>query len=270
MAEFMERKMEEDDEITSAELHRLIARNFSTEISPPTIRRFIRKNLEWEVVRTRFGPMISDTNKVKRRTFAEMCIEKRDTFDDVIWSDESSVQLMRHSQTMRVKVGKERVLKPQAKHALKVHVWAAISKKGATHICVFDQIMDGPLYVKILENFLLPFLSTAFPDGNYRFMQDNDPKHTSRVAKEFYESKDIKWWRTPASSADLNPIERVWRELKYFIARLVKPLNKKELVEGITLFWSQRMTPEKCRAYIDHTFKVLPKIVAKEGGITGE
>ena len=106
--------------------------------------------------------------------------------------------------------------------------------------------MDGPLYVSILEEFLLPFLIEKFPDGQYRFMQDNDPKHTSRVAKDFYAQKSINWWKTPASSADFNPIERVWRELKHFIARVVKPLSKKELMEGILLFWRQRMTPEKC------------------------
>lgn len=223
MAAFMEMKMEEDDEITSAELHRLISRNFATDITPPTIRRYIRKKLEWVAVRTRFGPMISDQNKVKRCAFAKMCLDNKDTFENIIWSDESSIQLTRHSQTMRVKSGKERVLKPQAKHALKVHVWAAISRRGATRICVFDQIMDGPLYVGILEDHLLPFLDEKFPDGRYRFMQDNDPKHTSRVAKDFYVEKGINWWPTPASSADFNPIERVWRELKHFIARIVKP-----------------------------------------------
>ena len=79
---------------------------------------------------------------------------------------------------MRVKIGKEWVLKLQAKHALKVHIWAAISRRGATCICVFDQNMDGPLYVSILEEFLLPFLIEKFSDGHCRFMQDNDPKHT--------------------------------------------------------------------------------------------
>ena len=53
-------------------------------------------------------------------------------------------------------------------------------------------------------------------------MQNNDPKHTSYVAKDIYVNKGINWWPTPASSADFNPIERVWRE---------KPLSKKELVE---------------------------------------
>ena len=270
VAGYVEGKLEEDDEVTSVELQRLIARKFSLEISSSTIRRFIRKTLKWKVVRTRFGPMISANNKVKRQQFAQMCIDTKDTFDNVIWTDESSVQLVRHSQIMRVKMGREQVLKPAPKHALKVHVWAGISKRGATHICIFDQIMDGPLYVKILEDHLLPFLEEHFHGTEYRFMQDNDPKHTSRVAKAFYVENGINWWPTPASSADFNPIERVWRELKYFIARTVKPLTKKELVDGICQFWSLRMTPDKCEKYINHTFTVLPKIVAKEGGITGE
>ena len=119
---------------------------------------------------------------------------------------------------MRMKIGRERNFKPAAKHALKVHVWAGISRKRATHICVFDQTMDASLYIKILESFLLPFIESHFHGTEYRFMQDNDPKHTSRKAKAVYEEKGINWWPTPASSADLNPIERVWSELKYFIA----------------------------------------------------
>ena len=82
-------------------------------------------------------------------------------------------------------------------------------------------------------------------------MQDNDPKHTSRLAKALYEEEGINWWPTLASSADFNLIERVWRELKYFIVREVKPMTKKELADGITTLWSQRMTVEKCRCYID-------------------
>ena len=178
-----------------------------------------------------------------------MCLDTEDSFENVIWTDESSVQLTRHCQTMRVKIGKERVLKPAAKHAVKVHVWAGISKRGATNICVFDQTMDGVLYTQILEQYLLPFIEKHFCGTEYRFMQDNDPKHTSRVAKDFYQEKGINWWPTPASSADFNPIERVWRELKHFIARHVKPLNKKELIDGICLFWKSRMTPGKCIVY---------------------
>ena len=172
---------------------------------------------------------------------------------------------------MRVKIGKEWMLKPAPKHAVKVHVWAGISKRGATPICVFDQIMDEILYTQILEKHLVPFVEEAFCGTEYHFMQDNDPKHTSHVAKAFYNEKEINCRPIPASSAHSNPIERVWRELKYVIARTVKPLNKQELVERICLFWCVRMSPAKCIKYIDHTFVVFfSKIVAKEGRITGE
>ena len=61
----------------------------------------------------------------------------------------------------------------------------------------FDQIMDDVLYTQILDKYLLPFLEEHFRGTEYRFMQDNDPKHTSQVAKDFYREKGINWWQTP-------------------------------------------------------------------------
>ena len=156
------------------------------------------------------------------------------------------------------------------KQAVKVHIWAGISMLGATKICIFDKIMDASLYVNILEDFLLPFLEETFATKTYRFMQDNDLKHTICLAKAFYEEKGINWWPTPASSLDINPIECVWSELKYYIARYIKPLTKDELVQGIKTFWKERITQEKCARYIAHAHVVLPKVVMAEGGVTGE
>ena len=46
---------------------------------------------------------------------------------------------------------------------------------------MFGGIMDRFFYVEeILRNSLLPFVNATFPDNNYRFQQDNDPKHTSK------------------------------------------------------------------------------------------
>ena len=45
-------------------------------------------------------------------------------------------------------------------------------------------------------------------------MKDNDPKHTSRVAKAFFAENGVNWWRTPPESPDVNPIENLWHELK--------------------------------------------------------
>ena len=38
-------------------------------------------------------------------------------------------------------------------------------------------------------------------------MQDNDPKHVSRLARVYMEENGINWWCTPAESPGLYPIE---------------------------------------------------------------
>ena len=127
--------------------------------------------------------------------------------------------------------------------------------------------MDAILYVQILDQALIPFLEHVYPDG-HRFMQDNDPKHTSRVAKTYFREKSINWWTTPAESPDLNPIENLWHELKEYVRREVKPTTKEELVRGIMQFWTT-VTAEKCRKYIRHLHKVIPRVIELNGAATG-
>ena len=95
-----------------------------------------------------------------------------------------------------------------------MHVWAGIGWHGATEICIFDGIMDAAMYVRILQVALLPTLQCPEYEKGHRFMQDNDPKHTSRVAKAFVAENEVNWWRTPLESPDANPIENLWHELK--------------------------------------------------------
>ena len=85
-------------------------------------------------------------------------------------------------------------------------------------------------------------------------MHDNDPKHTSVYAKEFMESHQINWWKTPAESPDLNPIENLWHEMKEFNRRVVKPKTKEQLIDGIIQFWDT-VTVAKCVKYINHLKK---------------
>ena len=153
------------------------------------------------------------------------------------------------------------------KHPYKVHVWAGISLKGPTGICIFTGTMDRFLYMEILQKTLIPFVADVYPSG-HRFMADNDPKHTSVAAQNFLADNSINWWRTPAESPDLNPIENLWHELKEFIRREVKPQRQEELVDGIKQFW-ETVTVDKCTKYIRHIRKVIPKVIELKGAATG-
>jgi len=79
----------------------------------------------------------------------------------------------------------------------------------------------------------------------------------------------INWWKTPPESPDLNPIELIWHELKHFLCTIEKPSAKSELLSGITWFWQERMTAEKCTKYIEHLQKVVPLVGQREGRASG-
>ena len=261
----IEDAMQADDETTATQLQAKLAAH-NVYVSLTTILRS-RAQLGWTYRGSAYCQLIRHQNKQKRVDWAQANLH--DDFENVLWSDETTVQLEAHRRFCYRKEGMKPRPKPRAKHPVKVHVWAGISKVGATQVCIFEGIMAAPLYCEILKKTLLPFIEEKFPSpAMHRFMQDNDPKHTSRVAQDFYLKSGINWWKTPAESPNMNPIENLWHELKEFIRREVKPQNKVQLVNGIKRFWNTVNTHKCCR-YINHLKKVLPKVIELGGEPTG-
>lgn len=265
--ELVEQRMRADDESTATQLHVLLAA-CDVHMSLSTVLRS-RHLLGWTFRGSKYCQLIRSVNKEKRLQWAVEHLPEvqEDGFDDVIWTDEASVQLESHRRHSFRKKGEPAVLKPRPKHPTKVHVWAGISKKGPTPIVIFEGRMNASLYIEILQNGLLPFIRRKFP-ASHRLMQDNDPKHTSRRVAQFFEEEGINWWKTPPESPDLNPIENLWHELKEYIRREVKPTIKSELIDGIKCFW-HTVGATKCRKYISHLRKVVPRTVEVQGAATG-
>ena len=262
---FIELMMRKNDEATSTQIQKKLTKH-GIIVHPSTVRRS-RNKLGWTLQRTAYCQLIKDVNKVKRLEYALQIMESGDTFHNVVFSNECSVSLQQYRRTCYRKVGEPTKKKPKPKHPLKVHVWAGISRHRATKICIFDGIMDAELYCNILQTTLVPFIHETLP--GHRFMQDNDPKHTSRRARAFLEETGINWWRTPPESPDLNPIENLWHELKFYLETKVKAQTKQELVARIKKFWGRKVTVGKCTWYIAHVLnEVIPAVVEAGGAAT--
>ncbi len=107
--QLIETQMRLDDETTAIQIFALCNRN-RISISLATILR-ARKCLGWTFRGSAYCQLIRDVNKVKRRDWANANLH--DSFDDVIWTDECSVQMESHRRTCCRKIGEAPRPKPR-------------------------------------------------------------------------------------------------------------------------------------------------------------
>uniref|UniRef100_A0A1I7X5A9 DDE_3 domain-containing protein n=1 Tax=Heterorhabditis bacteriophora TaxID=37862 RepID=A0A1I7X5A9_HETBA len=69
---------------------------------------------------------------------------------------------------------------------------------------------------------------------------------------------------------NLNPIEKVWHQLKHYLRSEYKPTTKEELMDGIRHFWKTFMTVDQCRRYVGHIQKVMKIVQSVNGDHSGE
>lgn len=150
----------------------------------------------------------------------------------------------------------------QPRQQTTLHLWGAISRKGASPLQIFDGPLTTAMYLETLLENVVPFIAENFPEG-HRFHQDNNPKHSAKLSQEFLSSTGINWVKSPPRSHDLNPIELVWTELIQNVAkRLPKTLG--QVIVAVKDYW-KTLTPEKCSEFIDKLTTVVPKVLEKNG-----
>lgn len=108
---------------------------------------------------------------------------------------------------------------PTVKHGGgSIMVWGCMSWNGTGNLTVIEGILNARTYVEILRDNLFQSASKLGIRDDFLFQQDNDPKHTARVTKEFLLYKVPRRLNTPPQSPDLNPIENLW----YFLDQEVR------------------------------------------------
>ena len=121
-------------------------------------------------------------------------------------------------------------------------VWGCVTGQGMGRLHQIDGIMCSTDYVEILKKSYLGTLKDynlkhLGPEG-VLFQQDNDPKHTSKVAKDFFAKRKIKVLDWAPSSLDMNIIEHVWDQLDHLVwSHNPLPCNHDKLWEALQEEW---------------------------------
>jgi transposase len=97
-------------------------------------------------------------------------------------------------------------------------------------------------------------------------MEDNASIHTARLTKAAYTIQCITWMVWPANSPDLNPIENVWRLLKYRIGKRF-PRSDAEVRQFLQEEWAKLEVKDFVH-YIEQMPERVQAVIAANGGHT--
>ena len=232
--------------LTAPEIRADFNRNHSKEISLTTTKRVLRSgNLLGRVAVRK--PFLRRINRLKRLQWGQKC--NNWTYNDwskVLWTDESKFQIFGQNRRIYVRRSPSEKMLPECivptlKHGGgSVMVWGCFSGSGIGDLVRIDGIMKKEEYKEILETHAIPS-GLRLNGPGFIFMQDNDPKHTSKLCRSYIKDKencgDLKYMDWPSQSPDLNPIEMLWDHLDREVRKKC-PTSKESLWTALQESWN--------------------------------
>lgn len=99
MVSALESYLRNDDEMTARKLKTKLGENFTNfpNVSLATIKRNC-KECGWVCTRPHYCQLIRDANKIKRKEWCQQQLDNNEQFEDIIFTDEYTVQLDHHGR----------------------------------------------------------------------------------------------------------------------------------------------------------------------------
>jgi hypothetical protein len=247
----------------------------NTPLSTQTIQNALKK--EDLVARVKVKkPFLSAKHRKARREFAEKYEHwTEEDWACVMFTDETKIN--RIGSDGRQWVWKRAGAPLQSQHILQtikfgggyVMIWGCMTTAGVGLMCRIEGKMDAELYEEILEDHVFQTLEYYDLDSsNFIFQQDNDPKHTSKRAKKWFEDHEVQLLDWPAQSPDLNPIEHLWHILKMCLQQYENPPKGiQELWERVQEEW-EKIPKEECVNLINSMPRRIKAVLKAKGGHT--
>ena len=98
--------------------------------------------------------------------------------------------------------------------------------------------------------------------------RDNDPKHTCKKAKQWFQDHEYQVMDWPAQSPDINPIEHFGHHLKRILAEYeIPPKGILELWDRVEEEWN-KIPSEVCQNPIESMPRHVEAVIKAKGGYT--
>lgn len=247
-------------------------------VSSNTVRRALRE-ARLKAVKKVKKPMLSARHRKVRLNWA---LRHRDwtvaDWKKVIWSDESKINRICSDGIQYAWIDDtdklcDSMVIPTLKYGGgNIMVWGCFTWFGVGNIHIIQGLMNAQMYCDILSSSLVPTLDALFmindqaTSGDILFQQDNDPKHTSRLAKEWFDGHNVVVMDWPAQSPDLNPIENLWSILKRRLGSYKSDANGvHELWDRVKKEW-QNISVTECRRLVESMPRRIEAVIKARGG----
>ena len=123
-------------------------------------------------------------------------------------------------------------------NVIQVMMCECITSKGKAILLPVDDMISSSRYCQKLQYSLLQIIDCYYPDGDFVFVQDNAPCHTSAETLEWLSEWQIRVCQWLPQSPDMNIIENIWIIMKLELRKVADSISScHDVIQTLQQIW---------------------------------